>query len=76
MKRIANDAELRVTINRIDWFTRQLIHLRGTEANPTNFHASASGFISELDRMQLEAREYLSVHPSESNGILILTPDS
>ena len=40
-------------------------HLRRVEANPANYRASASGFIAEIDRMQLEIREYLSVHPTE-----------
>jgi hypothetical protein len=26
-------------------------------------HLSASGFRAEIDRMQLEVREYLSLHP-------------
>jgi hypothetical protein len=33
------------------------------ETNPTNYRLSASGFIAEIDRMQLEVREYLSILP-------------
>lgn len=62
---IKNDIQLETTIRRISWFQGQLTHLRNTEANPVNFHASAKGFIMEIDRMQLEVREYLSLHPSE-----------
>jgi hypothetical protein len=40
-------------------------HLRQVETNPANYHLSASGFLAEIDRMQLEVREYLSLHPGE-----------
>ncbi|MER3419958.1 MAG: hypothetical protein C4290_05275 [Chloroflexota bacterium] len=63
---IANDTELQVTLDRIAWFQAQLAHLRRTETNPANFHAAASGFLAEIDRMQLEVREYLSTHPAEA----------
>jgi hypothetical protein len=62
---IANDQELRVTLDRITHFQGQIAHLRNTEANPGNYHASTSGFLAEVDRMQLEVREYLSLHPRE-----------
>lgn len=62
---IANDQEFQVTLERIERFQRQLAHLRRVEKNPANYRASASGFLAEIDRMQLEAREYLSFHPAE-----------
>jgi hypothetical protein len=62
---IANDQEFEVTIQRIARFQRQLAHLRQVEQNPANYRASASGFLAEIDRMQLEVREYLSLHPAE-----------
>jgi hypothetical protein len=62
---IANDQELQVTLERIAHFQTQLTHLRQVETNPTNYHAAASGFLAEIDRMQLEVREYLSLHPAE-----------
>jgi hypothetical protein len=62
---IANDEELEVTLERIVHFQHQVAHLRKVEANPVNFHASVSGFLAEIDRMQLEVREYLSIHPDE-----------
>ena len=62
---IANDQELKVTLDRIAHFQAQVAHLRRVETNPANYHASASGFLAEIDRMQLEIREYLSVHPTE-----------
>jgi hypothetical protein len=62
---IANDQELKVTLERIAQFQAQLAHLRKVETNPANYHAAASGFIAEIDRMQLEVREFLSLHPTE-----------
>ena len=62
---IANDEELHVTLERIARFQRQLAQLRRVETSPANYHGSASGFIAEIDRMQLEVREYLSRHPTE-----------
>lgn len=62
---IANDNEFQTTLERIERFQRQLAHLRQVENNPANYRASASGFLAEIDRMQLEVREYLSFHPAE-----------
>lgn len=62
---IANDRELRATQQRIAWFQDQVAHLRRTESSPVNYRAAASGFLAEIDRMQHEMREYLSLHPSE-----------
>lgn len=62
---IANDQELQVTLERIAQFQRQLTHLRKTESSPANYHAAASGFLTDIDRMQLEVRDYLSTHPTE-----------
>jgi hypothetical protein len=62
---IANDQELTVTLERIARFQAQVGHLRKMENNPANYHAAVSGFLAEIDRMQLEVREYLSLHPSE-----------
>jgi hypothetical protein len=65
---IANDQELQTTLERISWFQQQLAHLRRTEANPVNYRAAASGFLAEIDRMQLEVREYFCFRPAESGG--------
>jgi hypothetical protein len=62
---IANDNELKVTLDRIARFQEQVAHLRRVEANPQNYHGAVSGFLAEIDRMQLEVREYLSIHPTE-----------
>ena len=65
---IADDAELRGTLARIMWFQDQVLLLRATEKNPANYHAATGGFLTEIDRMQREAREYLSLHPGELVG--------
>jgi hypothetical protein len=52
-------------LERIGRFQKQVAHLRKVEENPHNYHAAASGFLAEIDRMQLEVREYLSLHTME-----------
>jgi hypothetical protein len=62
---IKNEQEYRVTLERIARFQRQVEQLRQVEANPKNYRLSASGFLAELDRMNLEVREYLWSSPRE-----------
>jgi hypothetical protein len=62
---IVNDKQLQVTLERISHFQAQLLRLRNVESSPANYHAAASGFIAEIDRMQLEVRDYLGSHPAE-----------
>jgi hypothetical protein len=62
---ITDDAELETTLDRIRRFQNQLAHLRRVETNPANYRLSSSGFLAEVDRMQLEVREYLSRLPTE-----------
>jgi hypothetical protein len=62
---IADDRELQTTLERITWFQQQAAHLRKTETNPVNYRAAVSSFLVEIDRMQLEVREYLSFLPTE-----------
>ena len=57
---IANDHELNVTLARIAQFQSQVALLRNTEANPINYRAAVSVFLTEIDRIELEVREYLS----------------
>jgi hypothetical protein len=66
---IANDQELKVTLERIAQFQDQVAHLRNTETNPVNYRAAVSGYLAEIDRMQLEVREYLSLHPREVTAV-------
>lgn len=63
---ITNDQQLETTLERIAWFQRQVAQLRKTETNPVNYRASVSGFLAEIDRMQLEVREYFSFLPESA----------
>jgi hypothetical protein len=65
---ISNDQQLKTTQDRIAWFQQQIAHLRKSETNPANYRAAVSGFLAEVDRMQLEVREYLSFLPTENAG--------
>ena len=62
---LANDHELEATQDRIRRFQAQVAQLRKVETNPLAYRLSVSGFLSEIDRMQLDMRDYLAVHPSE-----------
>jgi hypothetical protein len=62
---IQNNLELETTIDRIRYFQQQLEKLREVETNPRNYRLAGGGYLSEIDRMNLEIREYLSLHPSE-----------
>jgi hypothetical protein len=62
---ITSDQQLQATLERIAWFQKQVAQLRKTESNPVNYRAAVSGFLAEIDRMQLDVREYLSVLPTE-----------
>jgi hypothetical protein len=66
---IANDQELKVSLERIAQFQARVAHLRNTETNPVNYRAAVSGYLAEIDRMQLEVREYLSLHPREVTAV-------
>jgi hypothetical protein len=64
---ITNEQELTVAMERIRRFQDQVAHLRKTETNPDNYRAAAGGFLAEIDRTQLEVREFLSHHPAETS---------
>jgi hypothetical protein len=65
---IHNDAELQVTLGRIGEFHKIVSQLRTAETNPEMYRASASGFLVEIDRMNLDVRDYLRLHPKELAG--------
>jgi hypothetical protein len=65
---IANDQQLQTTLERIGWFQKQIAHMRKTITNPVNYRAAVSGFLAEIDRMQLEVREYFSFLPTDGTG--------
>ena len=57
------------TVERIAHFQKQIERLRKTESNSENYRLSVSGFLAELDRMNLEVREYLWAHPSQFEDV-------
>lgn len=59
---IHNEEEYGTTLGRISHFQKLVDRLRKTETNAENYRLSASGFLAELDRMNLEVREYLWSH--------------
>ena len=63
---ITNDEELDTTLDRIRQFQAWIRQIRQVETNPTNYRSSVSGFLAELDRMQLEVRQYLSETPVQA----------
>lgn len=64
---IKNDTELKVTLDRVERLQLQIAEIRRAETNPENYRASVSGFISEMDRLQLEVREYLVTVPEPTS---------
>ena len=62
---IKNDQELEATLERVRYFQQQVERLRKVETNPQNYRLSAGGYLAEIDRMNLEVREYLWLHPTE-----------
>ena len=62
---IHSDQEFHAVLDRIAHFQAQVQRIREVEASPANYRASVSGFLAELDHMNLEVREYLSAHPKE-----------
>ena len=62
---IKNDRELEIAQERIRQFEQQVAQIRKTETNGENYRMSAAGFIAEIDRMNLEIRDYLSSLPAE-----------
>jgi hypothetical protein len=58
----STEQELVSTLERIRRFHTQHGRLREVETNPVNYRLASSGFLAEIDRMQLEVRELLAVH--------------
>jgi hypothetical protein len=65
---IQTEREYNATLERVTRFQKQIERLRKTESNPHNYRLSASGYLSKLDRMLSEVREYLWSQPAESSG--------
>jgi hypothetical protein len=62
---IADDQELEATLERIAYFYARVRQIRRTENSVASYHASASGFLFEIERMQAEVSEYLKSCPAE-----------
>jgi len=62
---IKNDHELEVAQQRILHFERQVAQIRRTENNVENYRMSAGGLLAEIDRMNLDVRDYLWSHPAK-----------
>jgi predicted nuclease of restriction endonuclease-like (RecB) superfamily len=57
--------ELKVTQERINHFWKIVEAIRQTEKNISNYKDSAGGFLAEIEKMNTEVYEFLSIHPSE-----------
>lgn len=62
---IRSNQELEATLERIRCFQWQVEKLRQTETNPANYRLSAGGYLAEIDRMNLEVRQYFTLQPGE-----------
>ena len=64
---IQNNQELEGTLGHIRQFQKQIEKLRSEKSKRirNNYRLSVDSFLAEIDRMNLEVREYLSIHPSE-----------
>ena len=56
---INNNQELQTTQQRIRQLEQMVAQIRQTETNSENYRMSAAGFLIEIDRMNLEIRDYL-----------------
>jgi predicted nucleic acid-binding Zn-ribbon protein len=65
---IKNDKELEITQERIRQLERQVAQIRKTETNGENYRMSATGYLAEIDRMNLEIRDYLWSIPTEQSA--------
>ena len=62
---ISNDHELEMTQERIRRFEQQAAQIRKVESGGDNYRMSAAGFLAEIDRMNLEIRDYLWSDPAK-----------
>ena len=65
---IKNDHELEIAQDRIRQFERQVAQIRKTEKDSENYKLSVAGFLAEIDRMNLEVRDYLWSLPAEQSA--------
>ncbi|MDQ3132727.1 MAG: hypothetical protein M3Q99_18410 [Acidobacteriota bacterium] len=60
---IKNEIELKAAQDRINHFWKIVEAIRQTEKNPSNYKDSVDGFLAEIEKMNTEVHEYLSIHP-------------
>jgi len=72
---IKNEQEFQAMLDRIKYFQQQITQLRKVETNLNNYRLSVSGYLAELDRMNLEVREYLWSLPSEVQDKAVIGGD-
>lgn len=75
---IQNDTELKTTQQRIASFQDILLQLR-VKATPEEFSYVASGYRSEIEKMQEEVLEYLTRHacdPAQAEDTATKLPES
>jgi hypothetical protein len=68
---IENDHELEVTQERIFHLERQEAQMRRTESNTKKYLMAAGGLLAEVDRMNLEIRDYLRSHPAARSAAAV-----
>src|SRR4051794_30545105 len=62
---IMSNDELKATMERIARFQQQVIAARETATATENYRTSAGEYLAEIDRMNLEVREYLWAPPAK-----------
>lgn len=62
---IKNETELKAAKDRINHFWKIVEAIRQTEKSSSNYSDSAGGFLAEIEKMNTEVYEYLSIHPVE-----------
>jgi len=65
---IRNEKELKATQERINYFQQLLMQLRQT-ARPEEFQAVSGGYRIEIERMQAEVLEYLTLPVPLESGL-------
>jgi hypothetical protein len=68
---IKSEEDLKTMMERILRFQQQVIAVRAVAASPENYHASAGGYLVEMDRMMLEVRDYLWTPPGTPDAELV-----
>ncbi len=62
---IKSDRELEIARERVRQFESQVAQIRKTVTNVENSRLSAAGFLAQIERMNLEIRDYLWSLPVE-----------